>query len=48
MAKPKSSDSSKNHLTRARKKRKGIHAKCKSSVSKNSKNYKKAYKSQGR
>lgn len=48
MSKPKSSDSSKPHLTKDKRKRKGIHSKCKSSLSKNSKNYKKAYKSQGR
>lgn len=48
MSKPKSSDSSKPHLTKVKRKRKGIHSKCKSSLSKNSKNYKKAYKSQGR
>jgi len=48
MAKHKSSDSSKNHIKRARKKRPGIHSKCKSSVSKNAKHYKKPYKSQGR
>ena len=48
MAKPKSSDSSKSHIRKAKKKRPGIHSKCKSSVSKNAKHYKKAYKSQGR
>jgi hypothetical protein len=48
MAKTKSSESSRNHITKCRKKRPGIHSKCKSSVSKNSKHYKKAYKSQGR
>lgn len=31
-----------------RKKRKGIHSKCKSSKNKNSKNYVKSYKGQGR
>ncbi len=48
MAKAKSSDSLKNHKKRQRKKRPGIHSKCKSSVSKNAKHYKKPYKSQGR
>ncbi len=48
MARGKSSDSVKNHLQKGRKKRPGIHSKCKSSVSKSSKNYRKAYKSQGR
>lgn len=48
MAKIKSLDSSKNHIRKARKKRPGIHSKCKSSVSKNAKHYKKPYKSQGR
>lgn len=48
MAKPKSSDSTRNHIKTVRKKRPGIHSKCKSSVSKNSKHYKKAYRSQGR
>lgn len=48
MAKVKNSDSLRNHTKRQRKKRPGIHSKCKSSVSKNSKHYKKPYKSQGR
>lgn len=48
MTKSKSSDSLKNHIGRAKKKRPGIHSKCKTSLSKNAKHYKKAYKSQGR
>jgi hypothetical protein len=48
MAKVKSSDSARGHLQKVRKKRPGIHSKCKSSVSKRAKHYKKAYKSQGR
>ena len=48
MAKAKSSESSRNHIKSARKRRPGIQSKCKSSVSKNSKHYKKPYKSQGR
>jgi hypothetical protein len=48
MAKAKSSDSSRNHIKKVRKKRPGIHSKCKSSISKNAKHYKKAYKAQGR
>jgi hypothetical protein len=48
MAKAKSSDSSRSHLQKARKKRPGIHSKCKSSLSKKAKHYKKSYKSQGR
>ena len=48
MAKPKITDSSKNHKHSSKKKRPGIHSKCKSSVSKNSKNYKKAYVGQGK
>lgn len=41
-------DSSKNHIRKAKTKRPGVHSKCKTSVSKNAKNYKKSYKSQGR
>lgn len=48
MARGKSSDSVRGHLQKVRKKRPGIHSKSKSSVGKNSKNYRKAYKSQGR
>lgn len=48
MAKVKSTDSGRAHLLKAKKKRPGIHSKSKTSVSKNSKHYKKAYKSQGR
>lgn len=48
MSKAKSSDSSRIHIGKARKKRPGIHSKCKSSNSKNAKHYKKSYKSQGR
>lgn len=36
------------HLVKFRKKRKGVHSKCKNSKSKKSRNYKKAYKGQGR
>ncbi len=48
MAKIKSLDSSKNHIRKPRKKRPGIHSKCKTSFSKNAKHYKKPYRSQGR
>jgi hypothetical protein len=48
MAKPKSTDSSKNHLAKSKRKRPGVHSKCKTSNSKKAKHYKKAYKSQGR
>lgn len=48
MAKIKSSDISKNHLKKVRKKRPGVHSKCKTSLSKNAKHYKKPYKAQGR
>lgn len=48
MAKAKSSDSTKRYIKSSRKKRPGIHSKCKSSISKKSKHYKKPYKSQGR
>ena len=48
MAKAKSVDSSKNHMRKAKTKRPGIHSKCKNSISKKDKNYKKPYKSQGR
>ncbi len=44
----KSSDSSRGHLQKARKKRPGIHSKSRSSISKKSKHYRKSYKSQGR
>ena len=48
MAKPKTIDSSKHYKHSPKKKRPGIHSKCKNSVSKNSKNYKKAYVGQGK
>jgi hypothetical protein len=48
MAKAKSPESSKNHIRKAKTKRPGIHSKCKNSISKKAKNYKKPYKSQGR
>ena len=48
MAKAKSIHSSKNHIRKAKTKRPCIHSKCKNSISKKAKNYKKAYKSQGR
>jgi hypothetical protein len=48
MAKAKSTDSLKNHIRKAKIKRPGIHSKCKNSISKKAKNYKKPYKSQGR
>jgi hypothetical protein len=48
MAKAKSIDSSKNHMCKAKTKRPGVHSKCKNSISKKAKHYKKAYKSQGR
>lgn len=35
-------------LEKAKVRRKGVHAKCKTSVLKSSKNYKKAYRGQGR
>lgn len=35
-------------LEKVKVKRKGVHAKCKTSVLKSSKNYKKAYRGQGR
>jgi len=37
-----------NRFASAKKKRPGIHSKCKTSKSKNSRNYKKAYRGQGR
>ena len=37
-----------NYLKKPKKRRKGVHAKSKTSKLKNSKNYKKAYKGQGR
>jgi hypothetical protein len=48
MAKAKSSTSSTSLVSKPKKKRSGIHAKTKCSVSKNAKNYKKSYKGQGR
>jgi hypothetical protein len=48
MAKSKSIDASKRHITKAKRKRSGVHSKCKTSVNKNAKYYKKPYKSQGR
>lgn len=48
MAKIKSLDSSKSHIRKAKKKRPGIHSKCRTSVSKNSKHYRKAYRAQGK
>jgi hypothetical protein len=44
----KASTSSTSILSKPKKRRSGIHSKNKSSVSKNSKNYKKSYKGQGR
>jgi hypothetical protein len=37
-----------NRFGTSKKKRPGIHSKCKTSTSKNSRNYKKAYRGQGR
>lgn len=48
MAKTKTIDSNKYYKHASKKKRPGIHSKCKHSVSKNSKNYKKAYVGQGK
>lgn len=48
MAKKTSQTSVKSFIKKSRKKRPGVHAKCKNSVSKRSKNYKKKYCGQGR
>jgi hypothetical protein len=48
MAKASKSGSVSTFLKKATKKRPGVHSKKKSSKSKNSKNYKKAYSGQGR
>ena len=48
MAKAKTTSVSSNFLSKAKTKRPGIHSKKKSSKGKNTKNYKKLYKGQGR
>ncbi len=48
MAKKTTTSTVRAHIARPHKKRKGIHSKKKSSSSKNSKNYKKSYRGQGR
>ena len=48
MAKAKTTSVSSNFLSKSKSKRPGIHSKKKASVSKNSRNYKKAYRGQGR
>lgn len=48
MATKKGSSPTKTFTGNAKKGRKGVHTKTKSSKSKNSKNYKKSYKGQGR
>ena len=49
MAKAKSNTSvTRSHLASPKKKRPGVHSKKKNSRSKNAKNYKKAYRGQGR
>lgn len=48
MAKKISQTSVNNFIKKSRKKRPGVHSKCKSSVTKKGKNYKKKYVGQGR
>lgn len=48
MAKKTTTSSVKTHIARPHKKRPGVHSKKKNSSSKNAKNYKKAYRGQGR
>jgi hypothetical protein len=48
MSKAKKSELTKTFLRKPKKDRKGIHAKTKTSRSKNSRSYKKAYRGQGR
>ena len=48
MSKAKKSELTKTFLRNPKRDRKGIHAKSKTSASKNSRNYKKAYRGQGR
>lgn len=48
MAKKTTTSSVKLHIAKSRKKRPGIHSKKNTSKSKNSRNYKKSYRGQGR
>jgi len=48
MAKPTKSSTVRTHIAKPHKKRPGVHSKKKSSKSKKARNYKKAYKGQGR
>ena len=48
MAKPTKTSSVRTHVSKPHKKRPGVHSKKKASKSKKSRNYKKAYKGQGR
>ena len=48
MAKKTTTSSARVHISKSHKKRPGVHSKKKNSKSKSSKNYRKAYKGQGR
>jgi hypothetical protein len=48
MAKAKSTTSVRTFIRKSKKKRRGVHAKTKTSTAKGSKNYKKRYNSQGK